>query len=326
MSEMLFRDALGQAMIEEMDRDPAIFLMGEEVAQYNGAYKVSAGMLERFGADRVVDTPIAEAGFVGLGIGAAMAGMRPIIEVMTFNFAILTLDMMINHASKMHYMTNGQLKCPMVLRGATGAPGWLGAQHSHCLEGQYAGIPGLKVVMPGTAADAKGLLKTSIRDDNPVIFLESELMYGWKSEVPDGEHLIPLGVADLKRHGTDLTIISWGRALHWALEAADALAAEGHSVEVVDPRTLRPLDEDAIYTSVRKTNRCVVVEEGWPICSLGASISHMIQRNCFDFLDAPIEHVASEEVPMPYAPNLEALTLPNAQKVIAACKRAMYIE
>lgn len=312
-------------MTEEMDRDPSIFLMGEEVAQYQGAYKVSAGMLERFGPDRVVDTPIAEAGFVGLGIGAAMTGMRPIIEVMTFNFAILTLDMMINHAAKMHYMSNGQLKCPMVLRGATGAPGWLAAQHSHCLEGQYAGIPGLKVVMPSTAADAKALLKTSIRDDNPVVFLESELMYGWKGEVPGGEHLMPLGVADIKRAGTDLTIVTWGRALHWALEAAEALAADGYSVEIVDPRTLRPLDEESIYASVRKTNRCVIVEEGWPFCSVGASIANLVQRNCFDFLDAPIEHVASEEVPMPYAPNLEAATVPNAQKVIAACKRAMYV-
>lgn len=325
MPELLFRDALGQAMTEEMDRDPSIFLMGEEVAQYQGAYKVSAGMLERFGPDRVVDTPIAEAGFVGLGIGAAMTGMRPIIEVMTFNFAILTLDMMINHAAKMHYMSNGQLKCPMVLRGATGAPGWLAAQHSHCLEGQYAGIPGLKVVMPSTAADAKALLKTSIRDDNPVVFLESELMYGWKGEVPGGEHLMPLGVADIKRAGTDLTIVTWGRALHWALEAAEALAADGYSVEIVDPRTLRPLDEESIYASVRKTNRCVIVEEGWPFCSVGASIANLVQRNCFDFLDAPIEHVASEEVPMPYAPNLEAATVPNAQKVIAACKRAMYV-
>ena len=313
-------------MVEEMERDASIFLMGEEVGDYNGAYKVSQGMLDQFGPQRVVDTPISEAGFVGLGIGAAMADMRPIIEVMTFNFAILTLDMMINHAAKMHYMTNGQLKCPMVLRGATGAPGWLAAQHSHCLEGQYAGIPGLKVVMPSNPADAKGLLKASIRDENPVVFLESELMYGWKGEVPEGEHILPLGVADFKRRGSDLTLVSWGRAFHWAQEAADALIAQGHSVDLLDPRTLRPLDEEAIYTSVRKTNRCVIVEEGWPVCSMGASIANMVQRNCFDFLDAPIEHVAAVEVPMPYALNLEAATLPNAQKVLAACRRAMYLD
>lgn len=325
MAEILFREALNQAMSEEMERDNTIFLMGEEVAEYNGAYKVSQGMLDRFGPKRVIDTPIAEAGFMGIGVGAAMTGLRPIIEMMTFNFAILALDQAINHAAKIHYMSNGQLKCPMVVRGAGGAPGWLAAQHSQSLEAQYAHVPGLIVMMPSTPYDAKGMLKAAIRDDNPVIFIESELMYSWKGEVPEGEYIIPIGKGDIKREGSDLTIVAWSRTVHLALEAADELAKEGYSVEVVDPRTLRPLDTDLIFESVRKTNRVVVAEEGWPFASVGCGIINEIQQNCFDYLDAPIGHVASEDIPMAYAPNLEAATKPDAARIIAACKKALYV-
>lgn len=324
MPELMYREALNQAMVEEMERDPDVFLMGEEVAEYNGAYKVSQGMWERFGSRRVVDTPIVEAGFMGLGVGAAMAGLRPIIEMMTFNFAILALDQAINHAAKIHYMTNGQLKCPMVVRGAGGAPGWLAAQHSQSLEAQWAHVPGLKVMMPSTPADAKGMLKTAIRDDNPVIFIESELMYSWKGEVPEGEHLVPMGKGDIKRAGSDVTIIAWSRTVHLALEAAEILAREGIQAEVVDPRTLRPLDTALLFASVKKTNRVVVAEEGWPFASVGAGIINELQRECFDYLDAPIEHVSSQDLPMPYAPNLEAAIKPNANHIVRACKRALY--
>jgi pyruvate dehydrogenase E1 component beta subunit len=272
-----------------------------------------------------VDTPIAEAGFMGIAVGAAMMNLRPVVEMMTFNFAILALDQIINHAAKMYYMTNGQIKCPVVVRGAGGAPGWLAAQHSQSLEAQYAHIPGLKVVMPATPYDAKGLLKSAIRDDNPVIFIESELMYSWKGEVPEGEYTIPLGKGDIKRAGKDITIVSWSRTLHLALEAAEELAKLGYEAEVVDPRTLRPLDTELIFASVRKTNRVVIAEEGWPFASVGAGISHEIQRHCFDHLDAPIEQVASLDLPMPYAPNLEALVKPTTAKILEACKRALYI-
>ncbi len=326
MPEILFRDAIGQAMTEEMERDQDIFLMGEEVAQYNGAYKVSSGMLDKFGERRVIDTPIAEAGFVGLGIGAAMAGLRPIIEVMTFNFAILTLDQIINHAAKMYYMTNGQIKCPMVIRGPGGAPGWLAAQHSQSLEAQYIHAPGLKLMMPSTPYDAKGMLKAAIRDDNPVIFIESELMYSWKGEVPEEDYIIPMGKGDIKRHGDAVTIIAWSRSVHTALDAADELAKQGYEVEIVDPRTLRPLDEDLIFESVRKTNRVVVVEEGWPQASVGSHIINRIQAECFDHLDAPIAHVASVDIPMPYAPNLERAVTPTPERVIQACKDVLYVD
>jgi pyruvate dehydrogenase E1 component beta subunit len=299
--------------------------MGEEVGEYDGAYKVSQGLLAKFGPMRVVDTPIAEAGFMGIAVGAAMMNLRPVVEMMTFNFAILALDQIINHAAKMYYMTNGQIKCPVVVRGAGGAPGWLAAQHSQSLEAQYAHIPGLKVVMPATPYDAKGLLKSAIRDDNPVIFIESELMYSWKGEVPEGEYTIPLGKGDIKRAGKDITIVSWSRTLHLALEAAEELAKLGYEAEVVDPRTLRPLDTELIFASVRKTNRVVIAEEGWPFASVGAGISHEIQRHCFDHLDAPIEQVASLDLPMPYAPNLEALVKPTTAKILEACKRALYI-
>jgi pyruvate dehydrogenase E1 component beta subunit len=326
MPEMLFRDALGQAMAEEMERDPDVFLMGEEVAEYNGAYKVSKGLLDRFGERRVIDTPIAEAGFCGLGVGAAMAGLKPIIEMMTFNFAILALDQVINHAAKMYYMTNGQIKCPMVIRGPGGAPGWLAAQHSQSLEAQYVHSPGLKVMMPATPYDAKGMLKTAIRDESPVIFIESELMYSWKGEVPEEEYTIPMGVGDIKREGDAVTIVTWSHAVHTAMEAAEELSKQGYEVEIVDPRTLRPLDEELICASVRKTNRVVVVEEGWPQASVGCSIINMIQRRCFDHLDAPIGHLASLDVPMPYAPNLERLVIPDAARVVAACREVLYLD
>lgn len=325
MAQLQFREALNQALAEEMARDPDVFLMGEEVGEYDGAYKVSQGLLAKFGPMRVVDTPIAEAGFMGIAVGAAMMNLRPVVEMMTFNFAILALDQIINHAAKMYYMSNGQIKCPVVVRGAGGAPGWLAAQHSQSLEAQYAHVPGLKVVMPATPYDAKGLLKSAIRDDNPVIFIESELMYSWKGEVPEGEYTIPLGKGDIKRAGKDITIVSWSRTLHLALEAADELAKLGYEAEVVDPRTLRPLDTELIFASVRKTNRVVIAEEGWPFASVGAGISHEIQRHCFDHLDAPIEQVASLDLPMPYAPNLEALVKPTTAKILEACKRALYI-
>ncbi len=299
--------------------------MGEEVAEYDGAYKVSKGMLAKFGPRRVIDTPIAEAGFVGLGIGAAMAGLRPIIEVMTCNFAILTLDQIINHAAKLHYMTNGQLKCPIVIRGAGGAPGWLAAQHSQSLEAQYVHAPGLKVMMPSTPYDAKGMLKAAIRDDNPVIFIESELMYSWKGEVPEEDYIIPIGKGDIKRKGDDITLVAWSRSVHTALAAAEELSRMGYEAEIVDPRTLRPLDEDLICQSVRRTNRVVVVEEGWPQASVGCSIINMIQRRCFDHLDAPVGHVASLDIPMPYAPNLERAVTPDVDRIVQACREALYL-
>lgn len=324
MRTILFREALREAMSEEMRRDPDVFLMGEEVAEYNGAYKVSQGMLDEFGAKRVIDTPITELGFAGIGIGAAMVGLKPIVEMMTFNFAILALDQAINTAAKVRSMSGGQISCPVVIRGAGGAGGALSQQHSQSLEAQYAHIPGLKVMMPATPYDAKGMLKTAIRDPDPVIFIESEVMYSYSGEVPEEEYIIPMGKGDIKREGTDCTIVAWSRMVHVALEAAEALAKEGISVEIVDPRTLRPLDKDIIRDSVKKTNRVVVLEEGWHWCSMGASISDFISRDLFDWLDAPVERVHQVDVPLPYAFNLEEATLPNAQKVIAAVKRACY--
>lgn len=324
MRKVQFREALREAMSEEMRRDDAIFLMGEEVAQYNGAYKVSQGMLDEFGSRRVIDTPIVELGFAGIGIGAAMVGLKPIIEMMTFNFAILALDQVVNTAAKMRSMSGGQLSCPIVVRGAGGAGGALAQQHSQSLEAQYVHFPGLKVMMPSTPYDAKGMLKTAIRDPDPVIFIESEIMYGFEGEVPEEEYLIPMGKGDIKRAGSDCTIVAWSRMVHVALEAAARLAEEGIEVEVVDPRTLRPLDKDIIRTSVKKTNRAVVVEEGWSWASMGASISDFISRDLFDHLDAPVERVHQADVPLPYAFNLEAATLPNADRIVAAVKRACY--
>jgi pyruvate dehydrogenase E1 component beta subunit len=325
MARVSYREALNQAMSEEMERDEAIFLMGEEVGHYQGAYKVSQGMLQKFGEKRVIDTPIAEAGFVGVGIGAAMVGLRPIIELMTWNFSLVAIDQIINNAAKIRLMSGGQFKLPIVFRGPGGAAGQLGAQHSQCLEYMYANCPGLKVVMPSTPADAKGLLKTAIRDDDPVVFIEGERLYGVQGDVPDGDHTVPLGKGDVKRAGTDCTIVTWSKMVHVALEAAEALAKENISVEIVDPRTLRPLDDELIFASVRKTNRCVVLEEAHGFSGVGAEIAARVHRGCFDDLDAPVERVHRLEVPMPYAPNLEALVTPDAARVTAAVKRALYL-
>lgn len=325
MPEITFREALNQAMAEEMERDANVFLMGEEVGYYQGAYKVSQGLLERFGPKRVIDTPIAELGFAGLGVGAAQVGLRPIIEFMTWNFSILAMDQIVNNAAKLRYMSGGALKIPVVFRGASGAAHQLGAQHSQSLEAWYCNVPGLIVMAPSTPKDAKGMLKSAIRDDNPVIFIESEVAYGYKGEVPEGEHLVPIGVGDVKRPGKDVTLIAWSKMIHVALEAANLLAQEGIEAEVIDPRTLRPLDEQLLLTSIEKTNRCVIVEEGWPYAGVGAEISHRIYQNAFDHLDAPILRVTSEDVPMPYAKNLEQAVMPSAPKVAAAAKKVLYI-
>ena len=316
MTETLFREALNQAMCEEMERDPLVFLMGEEVARYDGAYKVSRGMLDRFGDKRVIDSPIAELGFVNLGVGAAMGGCRPIIEMMTFNFAMLALDAMINTAAKAHQMTAGMLHVPMVLRGAGGAGGALAAQHSQALEAQYTHAPGLKVVMPSTPYDAKGLLKSAIRDDDPVVFIESEALYSSKGEVPDEEYLVPLGRGDVKRAGDDVTVIAWSRQMRQLIDAVDRyVEVLGVDIELIDPRTLRPLDDALIFESVKKTNRVVIVEEGWQYNGVGAEIADRIQRECFDFLDAPVVRVHSLDVPMPYSPPLEQLVLPSEERI-----------
>ena len=324
MAVIALRDALNQAMCEEMERDPNVFLMGEEVGQYQGAYKVSQGMLQKFGEKRVIDTPITEAGFAGLGIGAAMVGLRPIVEMMTWNFAILAFDQIFNNAAKIRYMSSGQFKVPMVVRGPSGAAHALASQHSQSLESMVAHVPGLIVIMPSTPADAKGLLKSAIRDDNPVMFMESEMMYGQKGEVPEEEYTIPIGVGDIKRKGEHVTVVAWSKMIHTVLAAADELMKEGIEVEVVDPRTIRPLYEDLIINSVKKTNRCVIVEEAWPFASVGAEISSRIYTKAFDYLDAPIERVNSADIPMPYATNLEKQSLPSPAKVIAAVKKVLY--
>lgn len=326
MREITYREALNEALAEEMERDDQVFLMGEEVAQYHGAYKVSQGLLDRFGPKRIVDSPISEAGFVGLGIGAAHVGMKPVIEVMTFNFAILALDQIINNAAKLRYMSGGQYEVPVVVRGPAGAGGALGSQHSQSLEQQYVHIPGLKVVMPGTPKDAKGLLKAAIRDPDPVIFIESEKLYNTSGPVPEQEYVLPIGVADVKKQGEDVTIITWSRMLTSAvLPAVEILEGEdGISCEVIDPLTLSPLDFHALVASVRKTNRCVIVEEGWPKASVGAWIAAELSARAFDHLDAPIERVNQKDVPMPYAFNLEALSIPRPQDVVAAVRKVCY--
>jgi pyruvate dehydrogenase E1 component beta subunit len=321
-----YREALNQAMSEEMEKDPSIFLMGEEVGHYQGAYKVSQGMLQKFGEQRVIDTPIAECGFVGVGIGAAMVGLRPIIELMTWNFSLVAIDQIVNNAAKIRLMSGGQFKLPVVFRGPGGAAGQLGAQHSQCLEYMYANVAGLKVVMPSTPADAKGLLKTAIRDDDPVVFIEGERLYGFQGEVPEGEHTIPLGKGDIKRAGKDATLVAWSKMVYVALEAAEALAKENIDVEVVDPRTLKPLDEDLLFSSVNKTHRCVVVEEGHGFNGVGAEIASRVARACFDELDAPVERLHRLEIPMPYAPNLEAMVTPDVQRTVDAVKRVMYLK
>ena len=327
MRQITYRDALNEALNEEMQRDESVFLMGEEVAEYDGAYKVSKGMLEEFGGKRVVDSPISELGFAGLGVGAAMVGLRPIIEFMTFNFSILALDQVINSASKMLYMSGGQMNIPMVFRGPTGAALQLSAQHSQACEVWYVHAPGIKVVTPATPADAKGLLKAAIRDDDPVAFMEGELLYNFKGEVPDpdeGDFVIPLGVADLKREGDDVSIITHGKMVHVATQAATMLAKDGIEADVLDLRSLRPLDVDAILASVRKTNRAVYVEEGWPYAGVGAQIVATIQEEAFDDLDAPILRVTQADVPMPYAKNLEQIAKPSAKRVVEACNKVLY--
>jgi len=324
MREIQFREALREAMNEEMRRDKNVFLMGEEVAEYNGAYKVSQGMLDEFGPERVLDTPIAELGFAGIGVGAAMNGLRPIIEFMTFNFSLVAIDQIINSAAKVMSMSGGQYSCPIVFRGPTGNAGMLSSQHSQNFENWYANCPGLKVVIPSNPYDAKGLLKASIRDNDPVIFMESELMYGEKGEVPEGEYIIPIGVADIKRKGSDVTIVSFGKIIKVALEAAEALEKDGISCEVIDLRTVRPIDFPAIIESVKKTNRCVVVEEAWPLASISSEIAYHVQRYAFDYLDAPIARVTSRDLPLPYAPTLIEEILPSVKRTIEAAKTVMY--
>ena len=324
MREIQFRQALGEAMSEEMRRDEKVFLMGEEVAEYNGAYKVSQGMLDEFGPDRVIDTPIAELGFAGMGVGAAMNGLRPIVEFMTFNFSLVAIDQIINGAAKIKSMSGGQFDCPIVFRGATGNAGQLSSQHSQNFENWYANTPGLKVVVPSNPYDAKGLLKSSVRDNDPVIFMESELMYGDKGEVPEEEYLIPIGESKKVREGSDVTIVSFGKMMKVANEAAAEMAKEGVEADVIDLRTVRPIDYPAIIESVKKTNRLVVVEEAWPLASISAELSHHVQKNAFDYLDAPIHRVNSKDLPLPYAPSLIEEILPNVKRTIEAINSVCY--
>jgi pyruvate dehydrogenase E1 component beta subunit len=322
---MTYREALNQALAEEMERDADVFLMGEEVALYNGAYKVSKGLHEKFGDLRVVDTPITELGFAGLGVGAAMTGLRPVIEFMTFNFAMLATDQVFNSAAKVLYMSGGQFKCPIVFRGPTGAALQLSAQHSQALEANYAQFPGLKIVTPGTPADAKGLLKASIRDNDPVAFFEAEMLYAMKGEVPDDpDFVIPLGVAEVKRAGTDVSLITHGKMINVCLAAAAQLEKDGINAEVLDLRTLRPLDVDAILATVKKTNRAVYVEEGWAFAGIGAQIVSIINDEAFDDLDAPVERVFQADVPMPYAKGLEKMAKPSLDHVVKAANKVMY--
>lgn len=319
-----FREALREAMVEEMRRDERVFLMGEEVAEYNGAYKVSKGMLAEFGPKRVIDTPISELGFAGIGVGAAMNGLRPIVEFMTFNFSLVAIDQVINSAAKIRHMSGGQFSVPIVFRGPTGNAGMLAQQHSQNFESWYANTPGLKVVVPSNPYDAKGLLKSAIRDDDPVIFMESELMYGDKGEVPEAEYLIPLGKADVKRQGQDVTIVSFGKIIKVAYQAAEELEKENISAEIIDLRTVRPIDYDTIIQSVKKTNRLVVLEEAWPLGNISTEVAYMVQKLAFDYLDAPIMRVVSADTPLPYAPTLIQEALPNPQKLIKAVKRVLY--
>jgi len=326
MPEIMYREALNQALAEEMERDRRVFLIGEEVGRYQGAFKVSQGLLDRFGSARVVDAPISELGFAGLGVGAAMIGLRPVVEMMTWNFAILAMDQIVNNAAKLRHMSGGQLRCPIVFRGPGGAGGRLSSQHSQALESNYAHFPGLKVIAPATPADAKGMLKTAIRDENPVVMFEGERLYALKGEVPQGEHLVPLGKADVKREGKDVTLITWSRMYYFCQAAAQELEQEGISAEILDLRTLRPLDEEALVASVKKTNRAVVVEEGWPHSGVGAQVVDVLQSQAFDWLDAPVVRVTGLDVNMSYAANLENATQPDAAKIKAAVKKVLYLE
>jgi len=325
MAIIQFREAVAQAMSEEMRLDDSIFLCGEEVAEYNGAYKASKGMLEEFGAKRVIDTPIAELGFTGISIGAAMNGLRPIVEFMTFNFSMVAIDQIINNAAKLYQMSGGQFNIPIVFRGPTASAGQLGATHSQAFESWYANCPGLKVVVPCNPYDAKGLLKSAIRDNDPVIFMESEQMYADKMEVPDEEYTLPIGVADIKRHGKDVTIVSFGKIIKLAQEAAETLAEEGIDVEIIDLRTVRPIDYDTVIDSVKKTNRLVCLEEAWPLGSISTEIAYMVQKRAFDYLDAPIVRLTTADTPAAYAPTLMEAFLPSVDGVIKAVKDAMYL-
>ena len=324
MKNVVFREALREALSEEMRRDENVFLMGEEVAQYNGAYKVSQGLLDEFGSRRVIDTPIAELGFTGIGIGAAMNGLRPVIEFMTFNFSLVAIDQVVNSAAKMLEMSGGQVSVPIVFRGPTASAGMLGAQHSNAFDSWYANCAGLKVIVPSNPLDAKGLLKSAIRDNDPVVFMESEQMYGDKGDIPEGEYLIPIGVADIKREGTDVTIVSFGRIMKVALAAAIELQKENISAEVIDLRTIRPIDYATVINSVKKTNRLVIVEEAWPLGSIATEVAFKVQKDAVDYLDAPVRRVVSADVPLPYAPNLIELALPNVAKTVRAVKDVMY--
>ena len=324
MKTLQFREAIAEAMSEEMRRDDTIYLMGEEVAEYNGAYKASKGMLDEFGAKRVIDTPISEMGFSGIGVGSAMNGNRPIIEFMTFNFSLVAIDQIINNAAKMRQMSGGQFNIPIVFRGPTASAGQLAATHSQAFESWYANCPGLKVVVPSNPADAKGLLKSAIRDDDPVIFMESEQMYGDKGEVPEGEYLIPLGVADIKRKGNDVTIVSFGKIIKEAYKAAEELAKDGIECEIIDLRTVRPMDKKTILESVKKTNRLVILEEAWPFGNVATEITYMVQNEAFDYLDAPIVKINTADTPAPYSPALLAEWLPNSEDVVKAVKKVLY--
>lgn len=324
MKTIQFREAIQQAMSEEMRKDDTIYLMGEEVAEYNGAYKASKGMLDEFGPERVIDTPISELGFSGIGIGSAMNGNRPIIEFMTFNFALVGIDQIINNAAKMRQMSGGQFNIPIVFRGPTGSAGQLAATHSQAFESWFANCPGLKVIVPSNPYDAKGLLKAAIRDDDPVIFMESEQMYGDKGEVPEEDYIIPIGVADIKREGTDVTIVSFGKIIKEAYKAADELEKDGISCEIIDLRTVRPLDYEAIFKSVKKTNRLVILEEAWPFGNVATEITYQVQENAFDYLDAPIIKINTADTPAPYSPELLKNWLPNSEDVVKAVKKVLY--
>ena len=324
MKTVQFREAICEAMSEEMRRDERVYLMGEEVAEYNGAYKASKGMLDEFGELRVIDTPISEAGFSGVGVGSTMVGARPIIEFMTFNFSLVGIDQIINNAAKIRQMSGGQFNCPIVFRGPTASAGQLGATHSQAFENWFAITPGLKVVVPSNPYDAKGLLKAAIRDDDPVIFMESEQMYGDKMEIPEGEYILPIGVADIKREGSDVTLVSFGKIIKEAYKAADELAKENISVEIIDLRTVRPMDHKAIIESVKKTNRLVVLEEAWPFGSVASEITFRIQNEAFDYLDAPIKRITTADTPAPYSPTLLEKWIPNSNDVIKAVKEVLY--
>jgi pyruvate dehydrogenase E1 component beta subunit len=326
MRVIQFRQAIAEAMSEEMRKDDKVFLIGEEVAEYNGAYKASQGMLDEFGSARVIDTPIAELGFAGIACGAAMNGLRPIVEFMTFNFSLVAIDQVINSAAKMMQMSNGQFPMPMVFRGPTASAGQLGAQHSQAFESWYANCPGLKVVVPSNPYDAKGLLKSAIRDNDPIIFMESEQMYGDKGEVPEGEYLLPIGVAEIKREGTDVTIVSFGKIMKKVFEAADLLAKEGIYVEIIDLRTVRPIDYNTLINSVKKTNRMVVVEESWPLASLSTEIAFNVQKDAFDYMDAPVKRICTADVPMAYAPNLVDEFMPQVNQILEQVKSVLYLK